>query len=304
MSSKKSKYLKFIEQGLKVAQAIPKYFSEFSNKIFDNHQKTVLLVLRQKLKITYRDLIELLKITNIPQILNLKRIPHFTTLIRFSKKLSPILVSKLLAYSTRISKPKKLKLGIDATGLELDNASVHYAKIKFLDVKKKKVLQLTACATMDTQLITSIRLEKRKSVVNKDFLSVLKESAQLGKINFVAADKGYDAHKHHQTIIQELKAKSLIKLKNINTKRRSWKKSWRKIAKKQFDEKLYHQRSKIETIFSVIKRKYGSYVKAKTDITQLQEGMQKTITYNIDRLCKIISLKNTGFHQSFISPSR
>ncbi len=58
-----SNYLKFIDEALDLAKAIPKYFSKFSNKIYCNHQKIALLVLRQKLKLTYRGLIEWLEVT-------------------------------------------------------------------------------------------------------------------------------------------------------------------------------------------------------------------------------------------------
>ena len=295
MADKQSLYLKFIEQGMEIAKAIPEYFSKFSNKIFSNHQKIILLVLKQKLRTTYRDLVEFLKISQIPQIIGLKRIPHFTTLIRFSKKVSKNLLNNLLGYCIKFSKKKSLKLAVDATGFELDRASQHYAKIRFLDVKKKKIIQLTACATTDTQLITSIRVEKRKSVVSKKFIDVVKESSKFGKIKIVTADKGYDSNKNHEYLIRTLKIKSGIKVREKALGRRS---TLRKRILKTFNEEIYHQRSKIETIFSVIKRKYDSKIKAKQTKTQIQESMQKTLTYNIDRLAKLISLLIRGFHQS------
>lgn len=63
MAGKQSLYLNFIEQGMEIAKAIPEYFSKFSNKVYTNRQKMILLVLKQKLRTTYRDLVELLKIT-------------------------------------------------------------------------------------------------------------------------------------------------------------------------------------------------------------------------------------------------
>lgn len=284
MADKQSLYLKFIEQCMEIAKAIPEYFSKFSNKIFTNHQKIVLLVLKQKLKINYRNLVELLKITKIPDFIGLKRIPHFTTLIRFSKKISKNLLNNLLDYCIEFSKPKNLKLAVDATGLELDKASQHYAKIRFLEFKKRKVIQLTACVTTDTQLITGVEVEKRKSVVSKDLIKLVERSSKLGKIKSVAADKGYDANANHKFVMKYLKAKSLIKIRNTHLRK------WRRRAKQQFNEKLYHQRSKIETIFSAIKRKYDSKIKAKKTKTQIQESIQKALTYNIDRLTKITSL--------------
>jgi len=171
------------------------------------------------------------------------------------------LLNKLLAYSTSLSNPKILKLGVDATGLELDNASKHYAKILDKDTTRKDVIQVTACGLMDTLLISSARVERYNVVRNNNFLPLVEESSKLGKVDFVAADKGYDAHNNHKFVMLDLMAKSLIKLKNVSTKRRNWRKNYRKIAAKQFDEKLYHQRSKIETIFSMVKRRYGATIK-------------------------------------------
>ena len=295
MVVEESVLLNFIKQGLEVAKVIPEYFSKYSNKIYTNQQHIVLVVLKQKLRTTWRDLVEILKVTIIPEKIGLKKLPHFTTLIKFSKKISPFLLNKLLAYSTSLSNPKILKLGVDATGLELDNSSKHYAEIVCKDTTRKDVIQVTACGLMDNLLISSAKIERYNVVRNNNFLQVVEESSQLGKVEFVAADKGYDAHNNHKFVMFDIKAKSLIKLKNVSTKRRNWRKNYRKIAAKQFDDRLYHQRSKIETIFSMIKRKYNPKIRGKTRETQVQEGFHKLLTHNLDRLCKIISKLFEGF---------
>ena len=69
-------------------------------------------------------------------------------------------MNKLEAYSTSLSKPKSLKLGVDATGLELDQASRRYAKILNKDTTKKDVIQVTACGLMDSLFISSARVER------------------------------------------------------------------------------------------------------------------------------------------------
>jgi len=284
---KKSYYLKFINQSLEVAKAIPKYFSKFSKKIFNNHQKLTLLVLKQKLRTTYRDLIELLKISNIPKIIKLKQIPHFTTLIKFSKKLSPLLVRKLITYSCRRSNPKNLNLGVDATGLELDRTSEHYAMVKGRSIRRKYILQITACGLMDSMLISSVRIGKYISVRNNNFLSVVKESAKLGNVEYVAADKGYDSKNNHDYVIRNLNAESCIKVREGCIGRHG--NSLRKRVLREFDDKKYHQRSKIETIFSMIKKRYGSAIKARYKASQIMEAYHKILTHNLDRLCTIIN---------------
>ncbi len=285
MTVKNSTLLNFIQQGIDVAKAIPEYFSKFSNKIFSNHQHLVLVVLKQKLRTTWRGLTELLEISIVPQVLKLVRIPHFTTLIRFSKKVSPILVNELITYSASLSKPKVLKLAVDATGLELDKASKYYAVIRGEQTKKKEIIQITACGLIDNLMISSVRIARYTGVRNCDFLPVLEESTQLAKVEFVAADKGYDANKNHEYVEKTLKAKSCIKIKVGKYLKPTG--LLRKRILKNFDDKTYHQRSKIETIFSMIKRKYGAAIKAKSEINQVQEGYHKVIAHNLDRLCKI-----------------
>lgn len=302
MFVEESVLLNFVEQGLEVSKAIPEYFSKYSNKIYTNHQHIVLVVLKQKLRTTWRDLIEILKITIIPEKIGLKRIPDFTTLIKFSQKLSPLLLNNLLAYSTSLSNPKSLKLGVDATGLELDNASKHYAKILNKDTTKKDVIQITACGLMDTLFISSARVERYNVVRNNNFLPVVEESSQLGKVDFVAADKGYDFNNNHEYVVRQLNAKCCIKVRE-KLLGRAGRSTIRKRVLRNFDEKTYHQRSKIETIFSMIKRKYNPQIKGKSRETQIQEAYQKLLTHNLDRLCKIILRLFEGFIRAVTSAS-
>tara|TARA_Y100000031_G_scaffold112422_1_gene124139 strand:- start:126 stop:1070 length:945 start_codon:yes stop_codon:yes gene_type:complete len=273
MDKKDSKYLKFIDKALEFCKSIPRYFSKFSNKIFCNHQKIVLLVLKQKLRTTYRDLIELLKISDIPLYIGLKRIPHHTTLVKFAKKIKSQFLNLLLPY-------RKAKIvGLDGTGFSVENRSKHY-EMRTALTSYRRYVKLSVVADLGKQLV--MRQEIHKSPRNdiKDFKPLIKNI----KAKRVCADKAYDSNENHKLVIQELGAKSLIAIKNYGKKRRNWRKDWRSIAKKQFDEKEYHQRSKVETIFSSVKRKYSSCLKAKSFAAQKKEVICKLIAYNVDRI--------------------
>lgn len=59
----------------------------------------------------------------------------------------------------------------------------------------------------------------------------------------------------------------------------------------------------METVFSVIKRKYGSFILSKTFETQKKELLLRLVAYNIDRKL-IISIYFGGIHQSrFFQPA-
>ncbi len=56
----------------------------------------------------------------------------------------------------------------------------------------------------------------------------------------------------------------------------------------EFDRELYHNRNLVETMFSVLKRKYGENVKAKKYWNQLKEVKFKILVHNLDRYVKVI----------------
>ncbi|MBU4502241.1 MAG: IS5 family transposase [Nanoarchaeota archaeon] len=274
MKNKDSLYLKFIDCALELCEQVPRYFSKFSNKIFCNHQKIILLVLKQKLRTTYRDLCELLKVSNIGMYIGLKRVPHYTTLVKFAKRVKPKILNFLLPFR------KAEMVGVDGTGFEVGNRSMHYM-VRTERVDYRRHIKLGISADMEKQIIFKSAIHKGPRHDTKDFLQIVKGL----ETNFVLADKGYDSKKNHKFVIHELGAKSLIKVrKNISKKCRS---TLRKRVANQFDEKKYHQRSKVETIFSSIKRKYGSRLKAKTFNTQKKELICKLIAHNIDKLIQV-----------------
>ena len=87
MKERYSDYLKFIDDALGLAKAIPKYFSKFSNKIYCNHQKLAIYVLMQKFKTTTRGIISILRASSeIRMHLGLNRVPVHTTIVRFVNK--------------------------------------------------------------------------------------------------------------------------------------------------------------------------------------------------------------------------
>ncbi|MBS3152692.1 transposase [Candidatus Woesearchaeota archaeon] len=110
---------------------------------------------------------------------------------------------------------------------------------------------------------------------NQDFKYLLKNL----QFNQVVADRGYDDKKLRSYVINKLKSIPIIPYRKTSGVR-SLKVGRRK---PKIDENKYHQRSKIETIFSVIKRKYGSVLRNKSYATQQVELISKLITHNLDR---------------------
>jgi NDP-sugar pyrophosphorylase family protein len=66
---------------------------------------------------------------------------------------------------------------------------------------------------------------------------------------------------------------------------------------RKFAESLYHQRNKCETIFSVIKRKFGSEVSSYKNIMKEKELLYRVLVYNCHRMTMISALLWMIFRQ-------
>ena len=73
---------------------------------------------------------------------------------------------------------------------------------------------------------------------------------------------------------------------------------YRKEMKRGYSKKTYHQRSKDETIFSVIKRTMGDEVRSIGVKAQNNEMRMKIISYNAARIASLAYPLLRGFLQS------
>ncbi|MDD1677819.1 MAG: transposase [Methanomicrobiales archaeon] len=94
-------------------------------------------------------------------------------------------------------------------------------------------------------------------------------------------DKGYDAEGLHELVREDLKAYSLIPVRDRKRKRIGGR--YRRELSREFDERTYHRRNLIEMAFSVLKRRFGESLKARKYRYQVKEIKIKILIYNLDR---------------------
>lgn len=101
-------------------------------------------------------------------------------------------------------------------------------------------------------------------------------------------DKGYDAESIHKRIRDE-NIISMIPVRgnNLISDTRG---KYRKLMRREFDETLYHERNKTETIFSVVKRRFDSEIKSYNDSMKTKEILYRVLAYNCHRMCIISCL--------------
>jgi len=101
-------------------------------------------------------------------------------------------------------------------------------------------------------------------------------------------DKGYDAESIYRQIREELESRSMIPVRERKRKRIS--ERYRRQNLAEFDEAIYHQRNLVETVFSVLKRRFGENLKARKYWYQVKEIKIKIVLYNLRMVMKNYSL--------------
>lgn len=278
----------FLVSARKLINKIPRFNSRFSNRIYDNHQKMIILIFRQKMRMTYRGIVRFFRFSSLARaLLNLRSIPDHSTLVKFHKRINATILDGLLC------KKEVITSAIDSSGFETTHMSYHYANVWNRQDKRKyrRYLKVSIAIDTDSQYILSQKIRIGPRNDNIDFESVMKNI----KCKFVVADKGYDSKSNRYFVLRKMKSYPHIPYRKISG--RDYERLGVPLI---FDEKIYHQRSKVETVFSVIKRKYGCFVLSKSFETQKKEILMRIIAYNIDRKI-ILSLVIIGIHQSLKS---
>jgi len=279
---------------------LPLYTSRFSRKDYTLHQHIILLVLRARERKSYRDFVVWLEVCDSLKLaLDITELPHYTTLQKVAERLPPNLLEEVMTAVGVSVVEEDCIIGIDSTGHSLDYSSRYYCKRIERKNKHSSFLKTTLAADMKTQVLLASRLSLKLRHDILDMKPVLRKVKKQINISIVVADKGYDSEDNFEFVKYELEAKPVISLKNMDKPLKKTHGRLRRKLKENFPKDEYHQRSKIETIISVIKRKYGDTIHSRKQRTKKNECMFKLIAYNCHRVITLLVKTLTrGFLQS------
>lgn len=284
--SKYKKVADFCYELFRIAE-LPLHFSKFSNKMYSNFQKLFLLVYKQFRKFTYEELLtDLSDNITLRAYLGLNKLPDYTTLIKFARKLPSNILEKLvIAFKNLMPIPKRV--AIDSTGISLDNASPHYCKRIGLPFKKRPFLKTNLIVDIENYLILLCKLRKGHGHDSKDAKPMIKKLAEHYEPEIFYGDRAYDDNEIFKLVFEELGAYPLILQKRLDIPKRRRHGEYRKCTYGVFDYGEYLQRNKIETCNSMYKRRFSSTAKSRNIKCQKIEVVLRIVAYNIDRLMRI-----------------
>ncbi len=259
---KPCKLVKKLELLLK-QQLNSREYSHFGPKKFKLSEHLFALLFMQIAKWSFRRASFLLSNLNF-------HVPTYSALCKSRKRISPLLFEKLL---NATNNENCENVAIDSTGISVQNPSFHF--VKRIDRKKpiKKFVKLSVFYDIDNRKFLALKIRRKPRHDVKDFSSLFKKYHNFK--NFLA-DRGYDSEKIYEKCFEN-GIQTFIKPKK-NIKRGFY----RRKQMKNYSEEKYHHRSLVETGFSCLKRKYGSYTLTKSAKSVKAELYLRAIANNLN----------------------
>ena len=211
--------------------------------------------------------------------------PHFNTVLKYLRKpeLKSIL-TKLIQISALPLKEIEQDFASDASGFSTVMAFA-WNKCKRSHFDRKKFKKAHVMCGVKTNVITHIEVTDGYVHDTLMFENLVKKTAINFDMREVSADKGYSTEKNLDIVTKHGAIPFIVFKKNARIsedKMLIWRIMLRyfKNHKEDFMEH-YHKRSNVETVFSMMKRKFGSHVRSKNSIAQENEVLCKALCHNI-----------------------
>ena len=256
-------------------------------KAYDYREILALCILRILLRKTYTDYeIEMRTDPRICKAFGMNLLPGKSTIQRGMELLNINLLQQINLLLLKDIVKKQLNILIDSSGIRIFARSIWFCiRIKKAISKREcDKVHLAVCA--DLLLILNWKITNGKRHDSPFFIILLKPFHWLGN---VMADKGYLARKHFQ-FVADRKGQAFIPFKKGKKKQSrnsplgypAWKFAhdfWNVLNGLYMS--IYHQRSRIEAVFSALKKRYGDKLNCRSAKMRRREMSLRLIAYNI-----------------------
>jgi len=268
---------------LSIVMLLPSMKPKRGTKPYDYRIVIALCILRILLRKTYADYeIEMRTNSLISNLLGLKNLPSKSTVHRGMENLTMNLLYELNFLLIKDQLKRILNIIVDASGIRTDKRSTWFCLRIKKEISKKNCDKLHLAICADLLLILNWRITAWKKHDCPFFEILLKPFKILG---IVFADKGYLSRANFQLCMDKKGCLFSPFKKNSRGGSRgssAWKFAFNLWSKcKWIYESIYHQRSKVESVFSVIKKRFGDKVSCKSAIMRRKEIALRLIAYNL-----------------------
>ena len=287
--------LKVARQALAVgARALRPYSHKNSPKKFTQPQLFACLVLKTFFKTDFRGVEQMLfDLPDLTDALRLREVPHFTTLQKAEVRLLKLrLAERLLTATVRLCHKRRTTVrrgALDSTGFQCGHASSYYVRRRARDGKSyqhttyRRFSKLELAVDCSSHVIIGAIPRRGPRVDTDRFVPLLERALRRVRLLTALADAGYDSEPNHRHAREKRGVKSFIPATAGRPTDKPPTGPYRRQMKQRLNKDYgrYGQRWQVETVISMIKRRLGSVVHARTYWSQCRELMLLAVTHNI-----------------------
>ncbi len=291
-------------------EAVPAYSHINSPHKFTQPQLLACLVLKEFLRLDYRGLAaHLADHAELTRLIGLETVPHFTTFQKAAERLLVAATARKLfdavlarALREKVRKRRVPLAAVDGTGMESRHVSRYYVKRRSKTgtgtqettySRYPKVVLVTDCKSHLVLAAVPGRGPASDLVL---FKAAIKQAAARARIGTLLADADFDGEWVHEHVRGKYGIRTLIPPERGRPSKKPPAGRWRRRMKRRFDRKKYGQRWQTETVNSMIKRRLGSALRARSYGSQGREIILRIITHNVMIVIGVRVFYRASFH--------
>ena len=217
------------------------------------------------------------------------KFPSFTSVNRYMEDpaLTPVL-ERLIQRSALPLRDVETHFSPDSSGFTSKSYIRHYDLKWGKEVREVKWVKGHIMSGAKTNIVTVAKVTEEHGNDSPYLEPFLLATVENFNVKEVSADKAY-LSKDNLWAIHKVGATPLIPFKE-NSVRSVANHKLDPVWAERFDhwkgepddfDAHYHQRSNVESTFSMIKRKFGGWVRSKTPVAMINEGLSKIVAHNL-----------------------
>jgi hypothetical protein len=289
-------------------RTLPERAHKFAPKRYTQPQLLACLLIKEYLGLDYRTAQEALELSDgLRGALGLSVVPDYSTLWRFAHdKATQEVVARALAETVALLQ-EAVKSGpdppgadrpliaVDSTGLLTGHASRYFEHRARRDRRQRSYQKWAVALWTQPQLVLA-QLSKRGPAGDyPDLPPLTRAAAEVISPGLVVADAGYDCEANHRHCREQLGVMALIPARTrryVAISRTPYRMEMARLlgcerlgeAGDANRQRAYRQRWKVETLMSVVKRRWGEALTARSEMMQRAQTLLRGLVYNIYRL--------------------
>lgn len=226
--------------------------------------------------------------------------PHYNTVARYleDEALTPILRALVLESASPLSDIETV-FAVDSTGFSTTVYTRWFDQKYGREKKEHAWVKAHVICGVYTHVVTDVIVTDGTDGDAPELPELVERTSGRFEIDRVLADKAYLSRKNFAAI-EKAGGLPYIPFKVGTTGKGPdlWRRMWAYYQYRHDDfMTIYHARSNVESVFSMMKRKFGAAVRSKLLVAQENEVLCKVIAHNLCVL--VMSLYELGIHAEF-----